>query len=252
MRNIRLIARLDIKGPHLIKGVHLEGLRKIGNPQEHAYKYYEEGIDEIIYMDTVASLYGRNHLGDLIEDAARDIFVPLTVGGGIRSPEDVENLLNRGADKIAINTSAIADPGLITQIAKKFGSQCVVLSIEAKKVDNSWEAYTDNGRERSGIQVIDWVKKGIDLGAGEVLLTSIDQDGTEKGFDVDLIERITDFANVPVIASGGLGSKQDFIDVVEMGKADAVAVGKALHYERISISDLKNNLNKNIKVRPVE
>lgn len=252
MRNIRLIARLDIKGPHLIKGVHLEGLRKIGNPQEHAYKYYEEGIDEIIYMDTVASLYGRNHLGDLIEDAARDIFVPLTVGGGIRSPEDVENLLNRGADKIAINTSAIADPGLITQIAKKFGSQCVVLSIEAKKVDNSWEAYTDNGRERSGIQVIDWVKKGIDLGAGEVLLTSIDQDGTEKGFDVDLIEKITDFANVPVIASGGLGSKQDFIDVVEMGKADAVAVGKALHYERISIFDLKNNLNKNIKVRPVE
>ena len=182
MRNIRLIARLDIKGQNLIKGIHLEGLRVIGSPNEHALRYYQQGADELIYMDCVASLYGRNHLGDIVRSAAKDIFVPMTVGGGIRSVEDATQILRSGADKVAINTAAVKRPVLISEISYRFGSQCMVLSIEAKEVGSGcWEVYTDNGRERTGIDVIEWVKRGVNLGAGEVLLTSVDREGTRKG-----------------------------------------------------------------------
>jgi cyclase len=185
MRKIRLIARLDIKGPNLIKGVHLEGLRVIGSPNEYALKYYQQGADELIYMDCVASLYGRNSLEEIIQNAAKDVFVPMTVGGGIRSVEDATNLLRCGADKVAVNTAAVANPQLISGISQRFGSQCMVLSIEAKQVGpDKWEVFTDNGRERTGLDVIDWVKKGVDLGAGEILLTSVDREGTRKGFDI--------------------------------------------------------------------
>src|ERR1700683_5192270 len=154
---IRLIARLDIKGPNLIKGIHLEGLRVIGSPNEHAVQYYQQGADELIYMDSVASLYGRNSLGDIVQDAAQDVFVPMTVGGGIRSVEDAAHLLRCGADKVAINTAAVADPALIGAIARRFGSKCMVLSIEAKQIGSDcWEAYTNNGRERTGLDVIAW------------------------------------------------------------------------------------------------
>ena len=169
MSNIRLIARLDIKGPNLIKGIHLEGLRVMGLPNEHALRYYLQGVDELIYMDCVASLYGRNHLGNIIKAAAKDIFVPMTVGGGIRSVEDATDILREGADKVAVNTAAVANPSLIDKIAQRFGSQCMVLSIEAKQVGvDSWEVYTDNGRERTNMDVIEWARLGVELGAGEI------------------------------------------------------------------------------------
>jgi cyclase len=240
VRNIRLIARLDIKGPNLIKGIHLEGLRVVGSPAEHALRYYEQGVDELIYMDCVASLYGRNHLGDIVRSAAENIFVPMTVGGGIRSVDDAIEILRAGADKVAINTAAVANPQLITDIARRFGSQCMVLSIEAKQVGpQRWEVYTDNGRERTGLDVIDWVKRGVALGAGEILLTSVDREGTRKGFDADLVRAVGAEVSVPVIASGGMGKPDDIIKVTGDGGADAVAMADILHYKRATIGDIR-------------
>lgn len=240
MRNIRLIARLDIKGPNLIKGIHLEGLRVVGSPGEYALNYYLQGIDELIYMDCVASLYGRNHLGDIVRSAAKDIFVPMTVGGGIRSVEDATQILRAGADKVAVNTAAVANPQLITEIARDFGSQCMVLSIEAKQVGHErWEVYTDNGRERTGLDVLEWVKRGVALGAGEVLLTSVDREGTRKGFDIALVKAVANEVSVPVIASGGMGKPEDLLEVVREGFADAVAMADILHYKRAEIADIR-------------
>ena len=237
---VRLIARLDIKGPNLIKGIHLEGLRVIGDPQVYAKKYYEAGIDEILYMDTVASLYGRNHLEEVIRHTARDVFIPITAGGGIRSVEDAAKLLRSGADKVAINTAAVERPVLIAEVAKRFGAQCMVLSIEAKRIGPSqWEVYTNNGRERTGLDVEEWAKKAESLGAGEILLTSVDQEGTRKGFDVELIRRVSHALNIPVIASGGLGSTEHLVQALGDGSADAVATADALHYSRISIPEMK-------------
>jgi len=240
MRKIRLIARLDIKGSNLIKGVHLEGLRVIGSPNVHAKRYYKQGADELIYMDCVASLYGRNSLGEIIKSAAKDVFVPMTVGGGIRSMEDATNLLRCGADKVAVNTSAVARPKLISEISRRFGSQCMVLSIEAKQnMTNKWEVYTDNGRERTGLDVVDWAKKGVDLGAGEILLTSVDREGTRKGFDTDLVQAVTKEVSVPVISSGGMGKPEDLINVVKDGGADGVAMADILHYNRATVNDIR-------------
>ncbi|HCY16750.1 MAG: imidazole glycerol phosphate synthase subunit HisF [Curvibacter sp. GWA2_64_110] len=240
MKNIRLIARLDIKGPNLIKGIHLEGLRVIGSPGEHALRYYQQGVDELIYMDCVASLYGRNHLGDIVRSAARDIFVPMTVGGGIRSVDDATQILRAGADKVAVNTAAVANPQLITDIARRFGSQCMVLSIEAKQVGpERWEVYTDNGRERTGLDVVEWVKRGVAQGAGEVLLTSVDREGTRKGFDVPLVKAVTSAVSVPVIASGGMGKPEDLLAAVCEGGADAVAMADILHYKRADIGEIR-------------
>ena len=240
MRNTRLIARLDIKGANLIKGVHLEGLRVIGAPNEHAKRYYEQGVDELIYMDCVASLYGRNHLGDIVRAAAENIFVPMTVGGGIRSVDDATQILRAGADKVAVNTAATANPQLITEIARRFGSQCMVLSIEAKQVGpERWEVYTDNGRERAGLDVIEWVKRGVAMGAGEVLLTSVDREGTRKGFDIALVRAVTAEVSVPVIASGGMGKPEDFLEVVREGGADAVAMADILHFKRAEVGDIR-------------
>jgi cyclase len=235
-----LIARLDIKGPNLIKGVHLEGLRVIGDPQLYARRYYEAGADELIYMDIVASLYGRNNLTEIVERAAQDVFIPMTVGGGIRSAEDATHLLRCGADKVAVNTAAVANPKLISDIARRFGSQCVVLSIEAKQIGpDRWEAYTDNGRERTGLDVIAWVKQGVALGAGEILLTSVDREGTRKGFDIPLVRAVTQEVAVPVIASGGMGKPEDLIDAVQQGQADAVAMADILHYHRATVGDIR-------------
>jgi cyclase len=254
MRKIRLIARLDIKGPNLIKGIHLEGLRVIGSPNEHAFRYYQQGADELIYIDSVASLYGRNSLGDIVKSAAENVFVPMTVGGGIRSVEDATHLLRCGADKVAVNTAAVLQPKLITDIARRFGSQCMVLSIEAKQTElNRWEVFTDNGRERSGLDVIEWVKKGVQLGAGEILLTSIDREGTRKGFDIDLIRAVTQEVSVPVIASGGMGKPEDSIDAILKGEADAIAMADILHYQRATIGDIRRVVNAaGIEVRKYE
>ncbi|MBM9546276.1 imidazole glycerol phosphate synthase subunit HisF [Leptospira sp. 201903074] len=251
MRKIRLIARLDIKGTNLIKGVHLEGLRVIGSPAEYAHKYYHQGVDELIYIDCVASLYGRNNLSEIVEDSVKDIFVPLTVGGGIRSVEDATRLLRSGADKVAINTAAVANPNLISEISRRFGSQCMVLSVQAKQIDEKkWEVLTDNGREKTGLDVVDWVKKAVGLGAGEILLTSIDREGTRKGFDVELVKAVTKQVSVPVIASGGMGIPEHLIDIVREGEADAVAMADILHYGRSTIETLRETaLNAGIEVR---
>lgn len=240
LRKTRLIARLDIKGLNLIKGVHLEGLRVIGDPSEYSLKYYEEGIDELLYMDCVASLYGRNHLTEIIKKAARNIFVPITVGGGIRSEANAEEILRSGADKVAINTAACKNPNLIRRIAERFGSQAMVLSVEAKKVNqNKWEAFTENGRERTGRDVIEWVKEATDLGAGEILLTSVDREGTRKGFDLELIKAVCALVSVPVIVSGGMGKPRDLVAAVLEGGADAVAMADILHHNRASLRDIR-------------
>jgi imidazole glycerol-phosphate synthase subunit HisF len=240
MRSIRLIARLDIKGPNLIKGIHLEGLRVIGSPNEHALRYYLQGADELLYVDCVASLYGRNNLREIVLSAAQDVFVPMTVGGGVRSVEDVTDLLRCGADKVAVNTAALARPQLLSDIAQRFGSQCLVLSIEAKQTGpGRWEAYTNNGRERTGVDVIEWVKQGVALGAGEILLTSVDREGTRAGFDIALVRAVTAEVSVPVIASGGMGKPQDLVDVVRQAEPDAVAMAAILHYQRATLGEIR-------------
>jgi cyclase len=240
MAYLRLIARLDIKGPNLIKSVHLEGLRVIGDPQEYARRYYEQGADELIYIDIVASLYGRSKLTEIVRRTARDVFVPMTVGGGVRNVDDVRELLRAGADKVAINTAAVRRPELISEVSRRFGAQCMVLSIEAKQqASGRWEVYTDCGRERSGIDAVEWALRGVQLGAGEILVTSIDREGTRKGFDVALTRAIASAVTVPVIASGGYGEAKHLAEVVREGNADAVAFADALHYNRTNLSELR-------------
>lgn len=253
MGNVRLIPRLDIKGPNLIKGIHLEGLRVMGDPQEFAYRYYEQGADELLYMDVVASLYGRNNLSEIIKRAAENIFVPITVGGGIRSCDDVRHILRSGADKVAINTAAIANPGLITDVSRQFGNQCMVLSVEAKSLSpGKWEAYTDNGRERTGLDVIEWVQKGVDLGAGEILLTSVDHEGTRKGFDTELAKAVSEVISVPLIISGGMRDSDDMVNVVNNCKVDAVAMADILHYGRNDLVNIRNDaLSAGLHVRKI-
>ena len=238
---MRLIARLDIKGVNLIKGIHLEGLRVIGDPCDYALKYYQQGADELLYMDCVASLYGRNHLAEVIRRAARDIFVPMTVGGGIRSVDDGNAILRAGADKLAINTAAVADPNLITKLAQRFGSQSIVISIEAKKLGpEHWEVYTENGRERTGLDVVEWACTAVSKGAGEILLTSVDNEGTRKGFDIELLEAVTAMVSVPVIASGGMGKSEDALHAVTRGGADAIAMASVLHYNIATIQQVRS------------
>jgi imidazole glycerol-phosphate synthase subunit HisF len=245
MSRKRIIARLDVKGPNLIKGVQLEGLRKVGEPNEYALQYYQNGIDEMIFMDSVASLYGRNHLAQIIEQATNDVFIPLTVGGGIRSEENVADVLRSGADKIAINTAAVQRPNLIAEISNKFGGQCVVLSIEAKRSDNgSWEVYTDNGRERTGLDVKDWINRANEHGIGEILITSVDQEGTQKGFDYKLLELVGSIAVCPVIASGGAGSPEHVGKALSIDGIDAVALAHILHYQKYTVSEIKSHVKK--------
>lgn len=240
MAYTRIIPRLDIKAPNLIKGIHLEGLRVIGDPQEYAMKYYEAGADELIYMDTVASLYGRNNLSDIVQRALERVFIPITVGGGLRSVDDVRHMLRSGADKVAINTAAVKRPKLITEVSERFGAQCMVLSIEAKRQPSGkWEAYTDNGRERTGLDAVEWARKGVELGAGEILLTSVDMEGTGKGFDVELVSAVNSIVSVPVIASGGMGKLEDLVGVTRDGGAAAVAVANVLHYGRHTLPAIR-------------
>lgn len=218
----------------------MEGLRVIGSPAEFALSYYQQGIDELIYMDCVASLYGRNNLGGMVSETAKDIFVPITVGGGIRSVEDATHMLWAGADKVAVNTAAVNNPQLISDIARQLGSQCMVLSIEAKQVGpDKWEVYTNNGRDKSSLDVIEWAKRGVKMGAGEILLTSVDREGTRKGFDIALVKAVSTEVSVPIIASGGMGKPEDMIEVVSVGGADAVAMADILHYKRMNTSEIR-------------
>ena len=252
MAYVRLIARLDVKSPHLIKGVHLEGLRKVGDPQVFAKRYYNEGIDELIYIDAVASLYERNTIVELVRDTAKAVFVPITVGGGVRSVEDARLLLRSGADKIAVNTAAIKNPRLIKDLSEEFGNQCIVLSIQTKRQGDGWEAYTEQGRERSGKDALEWTQEGVHLGAGEVLVTSVDQEGTGAGFDLDVIKRVAASVDVPIIASGGLGQPDHMRDVVTNAGVNAVAVAQALHWNKIGLSELRDQgINAGVPLRKV-
>lgn len=251
MNKIRIIARIDVKNEFVIKGIHLEGLRKVGDPNLLAKKYYEEGIDEIVFMDAVAAYYDRNSLSHIIEKACEEVFVPITVGGGLRTIEDVKKALKSGADKVAINTKAIQTPEFITEASEIFGSQCIVASIVAKKTDNNkWEAYIDNGREPTGLDVVEWAKKLEELGAGEIMLTSLDMEGTKKGFDVELYQAVQDTVSIPIIASGGMGSVKDGVKLLSSSKVDAIATASVIHYNLDSVQNIKKVfIESNIKVR---
>jgi len=228
---VRVIPRLDIKGPNLVKGIHLEGLRVLGKPEDFARHYYEQGADELLYMDVVASLYQRNSLLDIVTRTARETFIPLTVGGGLRTLDDIQTVLRAGADKVSLNTAAIRDPKLIREASRRFGSSTIMVSIEAiRKADGGYEAYTDNGRERTGIDALEWAIRAAELGAGELIVTSIDREGTGKGFDLNLTHTIAESVPIPVIACGGAGQVSDIYDVVEKAQADAVCVASILHY----------------------
>ena len=246
MKPVRLISRLDIKKPNLIKGIHLEGLRVVGDPWLYANQYYNEGIDEIIYMDAVASLYERNTILELISQTAREIFVPITVGGGIRSLSDAIAVLRAGADKIAINTAAIENPNLFETLAKEFGSQCVVASIEAKKESGGkWEALVENGREKTGKDVLTWALECEERGVGEILVTSVDREGTFSGFDVELALAIKNTVSIPGIASGGCGTLNDIEDVILKGNVDGIVIAGAFHYGKIGIQEIRDYSRKN-------
>lgn len=242
--NPRLIARLDIKGPNVIKGVQLEGLRVVGKPQETADLYYEAGVQEILFIDTVASLYGRNHLSGLINDVVQKIFVPLTVGGGIRSVADAREILAAGADKVAVNTAALQRPVLLSELASEFGSQCVVVSIQASQKGANWEALSEGGRERSGRNALDWLGEAIELGAGEALITSVDRDGTGRGFDIALASAVDAISTIPWIMSGGFGSFSHLEELLEVARPEAFAVGRAAHLGEISFGDVRLALDK--------
>jgi len=234
MKTIRIIPRLDIKGPNLVKGIHLEGLRVLGKPTDFAKYYYENGADELMFMDVVASLYERNSLHDIILETAKEKFIPITVGGGIRSISDIKEVLRVGADKVCLNTAAIKDPELIKKASRMFGSSTIVVAIEAIKEENgNYLAYTDNGREYTGIDVFEWAQKIDDLGAGEIVITSVDREGTGQGFDLDLISKLNKLVSIPVIAHGGAGNQEQVVDVIKDGHTNAVMISSLFHYQFI-------------------
>lgn len=233
----RVIPRLDIKGPNLVKGVHLEGLRVLGRPEQFARFYYEQGADELLFMDVVASLYERNSLQDIIRRTASEVFIPLMVGGGIRTLDDIRDVLRAGADKVSLNTAALRRPGLIREAAARFGSSTIVISIEAiRTTEGRWEAFTDNGREKTGRDAVEWALEAAELGAGELILTSIDREGTGRGYDTSLVAAIAPHSPVPVIACGGAGTQQHVLDVLHAG-ADAVSIASMLHYGALRHGD---------------
>ena len=238
----RVIARLDIKYPNLIKGIQFEGLRVIGQLAEYARKYAEEGADELLYIDTVASLYGRNQLESLIEATAAEAFIPLTIGGGIKNLSEASHLLQCGADRVAVNTGAILDPGCIGQISGCMGSQGITVSIEAKRKNGGWEAYTHGGRNPTGKDALRWAEEAVERGAGEILITSIDRDAGRRGPDFDLLRAIQ--VDVPLIYSGGI-RLQDVAEVAQY--TDGMAIGASLHYGDCTIKDIKAELLKSGK-----
>jgi cyclase len=239
---VRIIARLDIKAPNLVKGIRLEGLRVIGNPADYAARYFEQGADELYYQDIVASLYQRSTINDLIKSTAERIFVPLTVGGGVRTIEDIRGLLRAGADKVCINTAAVKRPEFIVEAARMFGAQCVAVTVETiRQPSGKWKAFTDNGREHTGLDALDWVRRAVDLGAGELVLTSVDHEGGRKGFDLEFIQLLAREVPVPVVAHGGAGSIEDIVQVARLG-VDGIAIASVLHYNLLTISDIKRGL----------
>ncbi len=238
--SIRIIPRIDIKGPNLVKGIHLEGLRVLGTPSDFAKFYYENSADELLFMDVVASLYERNSLDQIIRNTANEIFIPLTVGGGIRTLNDIYNVLRSGADKVLINTAAIKNPNFIKEAVLEFGSSTIVIAIESIKQSNGkYIAFIDNGREYTGLEVLDWAQRIQEMGAGELVLTSVDQEGTGKGFDIDLINLISDRLNIPLIVHGGAGSKEDILNLALSNRVEGICASSIFHYNVLEKNKIK-------------
>ncbi len=228
---LRIIPRLDIKGPNLVKGMHLEGLRVLGKPEEFSKFYYENDADELFYQDVVASLYKRNSLSDIIRKTAKEIFIPLTVGGGIKTIADIASLLQAGADKVSINTAAIEDPSLIEAAARFYGSSTIVISIEAiKQPDGTYQAFTDNGRNRTEREVVEWARNVEAMGAGEIVITSVDREGGGHGFDIALIDSVCNAVSIPIIAHGGAGKPEHIVELARSCDVSAVAISSLFHY----------------------
>ena len=246
----RIIPCLDIDKGRVVKGVNFVNLVDAGDPVEIATKYSNEGADEITFLDITASNEERNIIIDLVERAAEKVFVPLTVGGGVRKFEDIKDLLRAGADKVSINTSAILNPKLVTESAMKFGSQCIVVAVDIKRKDSGWEVFTHGGRKPTGLDCMEWVKKMQDYGAGEILLTSMDRDGTKKGYDLDILSILSETINIPIIASGGAGTLEHIAEAFTIGKADAALCASIFHFGEYKINDAKNYLSdKGILIR---
>jgi cyclase len=246
----RIIPCLDVKDGRVVKGVNFVGLRDAGDPVEAAIRYNEEGADELTFLDITASYEERDTIVDIVKEVAKEVFIPLTVGGGIRELNDIYKLLNVGCDKVSINSAAVKRPEFIDEGAKRFGSQCIVVAIDVKKVSfNKWNVFVKGGREDTGIDAIEWAKEVVDRGAGEILLTSMDSDGTKAGFDIPITKTISKLVNVPVIASGGAGRMEHFSEVFE-NDADAALAASIFHFREIDIIDLKKYLkNEGINVR---
>ena len=245
MNKIRVIARIDINNEYAVKGRCLEGLKKIGRPNEMSKKYYEGGVDEIVFLDAVASLYDRNSLIDILKQATKETFIPITIGGGIKTIKDIKGALSAGADKVAINTQAVKNLDFIREAAEMFGSQSIVGSVVARRHRYRWEAFIDNAKHRTHKDAIDWAAELEKAGVGEIMVTSIDNDGRQNGFDIDLVDALTKRVNIPVIASGGAGSSNDIIKLCKNTNCDAVAVASLIHYDVENISDIKSNMKSN-------
>jgi cyclase len=236
----RIIPCLDVTAGRVVKGINFVELRDAGDPVEIARRYDEQGADEITFLDITATSDGRDLILHIIEAVASEVFIPLTVGGGVRTVEDVRRLLNAGADKVGINSAAVTNPQLVFDASQKYGSQCIVVAIDAKRAgDNKWEVFTHGGRKATGIDVVEWAKKMEQLGTGEILLTSMDRDGTKSGFDLALTRAVSDAVTVPVIASGGVGGLQDLADGIKTGKADAVLAASIFHYGQHTVQEAK-------------
>jgi cyclase len=243
---MRIIAKLDVKPPYVVKPVHFEGLRKVGEPSELAKKYYDQGADEVMYVDIVSSLYQREIIFEDIEKAANELFIPFGVGGAVRSIEDISKLFHIGADKVAINTFAVQeDATLINRASEIFGNQAIVVNIEAKKWDHWWECYTDCGRIQSGKDVIEWAKEVEERGAGEILLQSVDKDGRKRGFDLELCKKVVEAVEIPVVIASGAGSLEDIKEVIEYAKPSGIAIASLLHYDTVSVGEIKMYLRNN-------
>ena len=246
----RIIPCLDVKNGRVVKGINFVDLKDAGDPVEQAKIYSDGGADEICFLDITASNENRNTIYEVVERTSRKCFVPLTVGGGVRNVNDINKLLNCGADKVSINTAAVQNPKMIIQSSKKFGSQCIVVAIDAKKTDDKWEVFTHGGRNNTGIDAIEFAKKMEDFGAGELLVTSMDRDGTQVGYDIDLMAKISSKVNIPLIASGGVGNLNHLVEGIKLGHASAVLAASIFHYGKYSVKEAKEYLDsKGIPVR---
>jgi cyclase len=250
MLTVRIIPCLDVEDGQVVKGIKFKDTRYAGNPLELASLYNEQGADEVIFLDIAATYRSRKIMIDVVERVSKRVFVPLTVGGGIRDIRDMRDLLNAGADKVSVCSAALQNPELIGDGAKVFGSQCIVLSIDAKRTGDSWHAFVRGGREDTGVDALEWAQKGEELGAGEILLNSIDADGTRAGYDLELTRKVSERSSLPVIASGGAGNLSQIFEAIEIGKADAVLVASLLHYKEYTVSDIKHYLRmRGVRIR---